>query len=50
MPLAEQLPSGVHLGTSSWTFPDWAGLIYPTGTTQRALVQNGLELYAQHVA
>jgi uncharacterized protein YecE (DUF72 family) len=46
--LAEQLPSGVYLGTSSWTFPGWAGLIYPTGTTQRLLEQRGLELYTQH--
>ena len=46
--LAEQMPAHVRLGTSSWTFPGWAGLVYPGGTTERELMTRGLELYARY--
>ena len=26
--LAARLPAAVHFGTSSWSFPGWAGLVY----------------------
>ena len=43
--LAARLPAHVRFGTSSWTFPGWAGLVYPQGTSERELVERGLELY-----
>ena len=46
--LAERLPPHVSFGTSSWTFPGWAGIVYPRGTSERELVDRGLELYAKH--
>ena len=26
--LGAQLPAAIHLGTSSWSFPGWAGIVY----------------------
>lgn len=46
--LAERLPEHVLFGTSSWTFPGWSGLVYPPGTSERELVDRGLELYAKY--
>ena len=46
--LAARVPSHVRFGTSSWTFPGWAGLVYPPGTSERELAQRGLELYARY--
>ncbi|HVU06060.1 MAG TPA: DUF72 domain-containing protein [Polyangiaceae bacterium] len=45
--LAERLPRKLRLGTSSWTFPGWAGIVYPDGTTERDLAENGLTLYVR---
>ncbi len=45
--LRRRLPDHVRFGTSSWTFPGWAGLVYPKGTTQEDLLEHGLELYAR---
>ena len=46
--LASQLPPHVRFGTSSWTFPGWAGLVYPRGVTERILRERGLELYVKN--
>jgi uncharacterized protein YecE (DUF72 family) len=46
--LAAALPPGIHFGTSSWTFPGWAGLVYPPGLTGAALSREGLRHYARH--
>ncbi|MBL8135829.1 MAG: DUF72 domain-containing protein [Acidobacteria bacterium] len=46
--IAAALPPGVHFGTSSWTFPGWAGLVYPPGLTSAALSREGLRHYARH--
>jgi uncharacterized protein YecE (DUF72 family) len=46
--LAAKLPAHVRLGTSSWTFPGWSGIVYPEGTGERELATRGLELYARH--
>lgn len=46
--IAAALPDGVHFGTSSWTFPGWAGLVYPPGLTGAALSREGLRHYARH--
>jgi uncharacterized protein YecE (DUF72 family) len=45
--LARRLPPHVRLGTSSWTFPGWAGLVFPPGLTPRRLRDEGLALYAR---
>ncbi|ATB34558.1 DUF72 domain-containing protein [Melittangium boletus] len=46
--LGEQLPPGLHLGTSSWTFPGWKGLVYDREATPARLSREGLAAYAQH--
>jgi uncharacterized protein YecE (DUF72 family) len=46
--LAARIPEHVRFGTSSWTFPGWAGLVYPPGTTERELIERGLGLYAAY--
>ncbi len=45
---AERLPPGVRLGTSSWSFPGWAGIVYDRATSQTQLARHGLEAYARH--
>jgi uncharacterized protein YecE (DUF72 family) len=46
------LPAGIHLGTSSWSFPGWTGLVYaPRGkkpAREQVLARHGLAAYAQH--
>jgi len=46
--LASALPERLFLGTSSWSFPTWAGLVYGEEATHRRLARHGLEAYAQH--
>lgn len=46
--LARRLPAHVRFGTSSWTFPGWAGIVYPPGTSERELMTRGLSLYAKY--
>jgi uncharacterized protein YecE (DUF72 family) len=46
--LGEHLPEEVRLGTSSWSFPGWTGLIYAAETSQLELARAGLPAYAQH--
>lgn len=46
--LARALPATVHLGTSSWTFPGWAGLVYASQASAQALARDGLAAYASH--
>jgi uncharacterized protein YecE (DUF72 family) len=38
----------LFLGTSSWAFPGWAGLVYPPGVDGRVLPARGLGWYAAH--
>jgi uncharacterized protein YecE (DUF72 family) len=38
----------VFLGTSSWSFPGWAGLVYPPGIAAADLPRRGLVYYARH--
>ncbi len=46
--LAEALPAHLRLGTSSWTFPGWAGLVYhDTYPSQKAFTQRSLAEYAR---
>jgi uncharacterized protein YecE (DUF72 family) len=46
--LAAKRPPGLFLGTSSWTFRGWAGIVYRGTPTQEHLVEFGLEEYARH--
>ncbi|HEY6982848.1 DUF72 domain-containing protein [Reyranella sp.] len=44
---APALPSDIRLGTSSWFFPGWRGLIYERIHPQTTLSKKGLAAYAQ---
>jgi uncharacterized protein YecE (DUF72 family) len=51
--LAASLPATVRLGTSSWSFPGWTGLVYAAAATGRppsetVLAREGLAAYAAH--
>lgn len=46
--LADALPDGLHLGTSSWHFPGWAGLVWGRVYSEKQLSREGLAAYGQH--
>lgn len=46
--LASRLAPRVHLGTSSWTYPGWAGLVWDGEYSDAQLSKEGLTAYAQH--
>jgi uncharacterized protein YecE (DUF72 family) len=46
--LGERLPACVRFGTSSWSFPGWAGLVYRRPRTQAELARDGLREYARY--
>ena len=46
--LARDLPGGIFLGTSSWSFPTWSGLVYADVYEGQTLAHDGLRAYAQH--
>ncbi|MBN1210333.1 MAG: DUF72 domain-containing protein [Myxococcaceae bacterium] len=46
--LGERLPQGIYLGTSSWAFPGWAGIVYEREAAQSTLAREGLSAYARH--
>lgn len=46
--VAAALPQRVYLGTSSWTFPGWRGIVYDREASERALGRHGLAAYARH--
>nr|WP_286197707.1 DUF72 domain-containing protein [Variovorax boronicumulans] len=46
--LAARLPARLHLGTSSWSFPGWDGLVWEGTYTETLLARRGLAAYAQH--
>ncbi|MBT8487759.1 MAG: DUF72 domain-containing protein [Gemmatimonadetes bacterium] len=45
---ARRLPDALRMGTSSWSFPGWAGFIYDRRATERVLARHGLEAYSSH--
>ncbi|NBJ19482.1 DUF72 domain-containing protein [Burkholderia thailandensis] len=45
---ARELPPRVRLGTSSWYFPGWKGIVYGDDYAQSKLSREGLEAYAAH--
>ncbi|AMM26336.1 DUF72 domain-containing protein [Variovorax sp. PAMC 28711] len=46
--LAGTLPPSVRMGTSSWFFPGWKGLVWDGDYAQSVLSKHGLAAYAQH--
>jgi uncharacterized protein YecE (DUF72 family) len=46
--VAAAIPSSIRMGTSSWSFPGWRGIVYSSGATTAALSRDGLREYARH--
>ena len=46
--LGQRLPRDLRLGTSSWSFPGWTGLVYAQEATTEVLARAGLPAYARH--
>lgn len=46
--VAERLPGVVRMGTSTWSFPGWAGIVYDRKRTSSELARRGLAAYVQH--
>ncbi len=46
--LARALSPRIHLGTSSWSFPGWAGLVWAGMHRDAELARDGLHAYARH--
>jgi uncharacterized protein YecE (DUF72 family) len=46
--LGQSLPSMLYLGTSSWSFPGWTGLVYDRDAGESLLARKGLAAYARH--
>lgn len=46
--LARRLPPALRLGTSSWSFPGWTGLIWAEDYAETRLARQGLRAYAEH--
>ena len=46
--LAASLPPGFRMGTSSWSFPGWLGIVYARKRATSMLAREGLHEYAQH--
>ncbi len=46
--LASKLPRGLHLGTSSWSFPGWRGLVWDAEASETTLSREGLRAYGTH--
>jgi uncharacterized protein YecE (DUF72 family) len=46
--LAARLPPTLRLGTSTWTYPGWKGLVWEGEHSPAQLSKNGLSIYARH--
>jgi uncharacterized protein YecE (DUF72 family) len=46
--LGGRLSPRARLGTSSWSFPGWAGLVYARKASEGELSRRGLEAYSRH--
>jgi uncharacterized protein YecE (DUF72 family) len=44
--LNAHMPKQLYLGTSSWSFPGWTGIIYDRECSNTTLAQHGLRAYA----
>jgi uncharacterized protein YecE (DUF72 family) len=45
---ARSLPPQVRLGTSSWSFPGWEGIVYGEAYSDSKLARDGLSAYGAH--
>lgn len=45
---ATRLPPSVRLGTSSWTFAGWKGIVYDADYSMNQLATTGIAAYAKH--
>lgn len=43
-----ELAPQLRMGTSSWTFPGWEGIVWDRKASNRVLVRDGLATYARH--
>ena len=46
--LGERLPDSIALGTSTWSFSGWHGLVYAEEYPSNVLARSGIGAYAQH--
>jgi uncharacterized protein YecE (DUF72 family) len=46
--LAAQLSPHIHLGTSTWSYPGWAGLVWAGKHSEATLSKTGLPAYSAH--
>tara|TARA_R110002096_G_scaffold152020_11_gene314905 strand:- start:1228 stop:2310 length:1083 start_codon:yes stop_codon:yes gene_type:complete len=46
--LAAAMPKQLRMGTSSWAFPGWRGLVYADDAPPKLLSRRGLGAYSQH--
>jgi uncharacterized protein YecE (DUF72 family) len=46
--LGTRLPASVYLGTSSWSFPGWRGILWGEEYSEQILARRGLATYARH--
>jgi uncharacterized protein YecE (DUF72 family) len=46
--IAARVPENVRFGTSSWSFPGWAGIVYSRRASTSELAKTGLIEYARH--
>lgn len=46
--VAARIPGNVRFGTSSWSFPGWAGIVYARRARAPELAREGLLEYARH--
>jgi uncharacterized protein YecE (DUF72 family) len=46
--LAARISPRLYLGTSSWYFPGWAGIVYDRAAPEAKVSREGLKAYAQH--
>ncbi|HEX6972764.1 MAG TPA: DUF72 domain-containing protein [Vicinamibacterales bacterium] len=46
--IARELPDTLRMGTSSWSFPGWRGIVYSSAESTTTLAREGLQEYAQH--
>ncbi|KND59673.1 hypothetical protein BVER_00516c [Candidatus Burkholderia verschuerenii] len=46
--LGKRLPDAIHLGTSTWSFPGWRGIVYGDEYSNTKLSRDGLTAYGAH--
>jgi uncharacterized protein YecE (DUF72 family) len=46
--VADSLPGELRMGTMSWSFPGWRGLVYADKADAKRLSEDGLSAYSKH--